>query len=340
MSIYFNHSLPAALGTAGAPSIAFVGDSNTGIYSPGADQLAISTGGTDRLFVASDGKVGIGTGSPNAFLDVASASTSTLSANITGPGETYGTGNSAYSLYSPKGTLLNISGTTATTGNTALVYFSVKDLSGNTTGAYLGVTVGSVVNGAANLVFGRRTAASTWQESARIDASGRLLVGTNSSTANGGVLQVSNGITFPATQSACADANTLDDYEEGTFTPTIVGTGTAGTGTYSVQVGRYTRVGHRVDFQINLTWSAHTGTTNMIVGGLPFTSANVTNVVSPVAIRHSNLASPASSVVQGFVTTNATTITLESVAVAGGASAALTIDTAATLTLTGTYEVA
>ena len=47
-------------GTAAAPSIAFEGDSNTGIYSPGADQLAISTNGTGRLFVDASGNVALG----------------------------------------------------------------------------------------------------------------------------------------------------------------------------------------------------------------------------------------------------------------------------------------
>jgi hypothetical protein len=47
------------LGTAAAPSIAIEGDENTGIYSPGADQLAISTGGSGRLFVDSSGNVAI-----------------------------------------------------------------------------------------------------------------------------------------------------------------------------------------------------------------------------------------------------------------------------------------
>ena len=56
-------------GTAAAPSIGFESDPNTGIYRPGADQLAISTGGTGRLFVDSSGRVGIG-GSPATTLDV------------------------------------------------------------------------------------------------------------------------------------------------------------------------------------------------------------------------------------------------------------------------------
>jgi len=54
-----------ALGTAGAPTVTFTGDTNTGIFSPGADQLAISTGGSGRLFITATGTVGVGTGSPS-----------------------------------------------------------------------------------------------------------------------------------------------------------------------------------------------------------------------------------------------------------------------------------
>ena len=61
-------------GTAAAPSIAFESDPNTGIYSPGADQLAISTNGTGRLFVDASGRVGIGTSSPATQLHVNASS--------------------------------------------------------------------------------------------------------------------------------------------------------------------------------------------------------------------------------------------------------------------------
>ena len=60
------------LGTAGAPTITFTGDTNTGIYSPGADQVAISTNGTGRLFINATGQVGIG-GSPSSDFEITSA---------------------------------------------------------------------------------------------------------------------------------------------------------------------------------------------------------------------------------------------------------------------------
>ena len=59
--------ISSALGTAAAPAYRFTGDPNTGIYSPGADQVAISTGGSGRLFVDANGNIGVGTSSPANF---------------------------------------------------------------------------------------------------------------------------------------------------------------------------------------------------------------------------------------------------------------------------------
>jgi hypothetical protein len=50
-----------AAGTAASPTIKFTGDTNTGIYSPGADQIAITTGATGRLFIDSLGRLLAGT---------------------------------------------------------------------------------------------------------------------------------------------------------------------------------------------------------------------------------------------------------------------------------------
>jgi hypothetical protein len=64
--------------SAAAPDLGFDGDDDTGIYSPGANQFAIATGGTGRLFVDASGNVGVGTTSPAYPLVVASNITSTL----------------------------------------------------------------------------------------------------------------------------------------------------------------------------------------------------------------------------------------------------------------------
>jgi hypothetical protein len=60
-----------ASGTAAAPSLAILGDPDTGVFSPGADQLAVATNGTGRLFVDATGLVGIGTTSPSKKLEIA-----------------------------------------------------------------------------------------------------------------------------------------------------------------------------------------------------------------------------------------------------------------------------
>jgi hypothetical protein len=53
-------TLTVPLGSAASPTLRFSGDANSGLYSPGADQVAVSTGGTGRLFVDASGRVGVG----------------------------------------------------------------------------------------------------------------------------------------------------------------------------------------------------------------------------------------------------------------------------------------
>jgi len=69
-------------------------------------------------------------------------------------------------------------------------------------------------------------------------------------------------------------ANTLDDYEEGTWTPTITGSTTAGTATYSAQEGKYTKIGNFVYAKAYIVWNSGTGVGNLQISGLPFTSSN------------------------------------------------------------------
>jgi hypothetical protein len=88
--------------------------------------------------------------------------------------------------------------------------------------------------------------------------------------ATGGVPSF-DGIKFPASQSASADANTLDDYEEGTWTPTQ-GAGLTVVGSFSSN-GRYTKIGRVVTVQFTVAGSTSVAcaSANIICGGLPFT---------------------------------------------------------------------
>ena len=63
------------LGTQVSPSIYFDTDTNTGLYSPGADQVAISTNGTGKLFVNPNGGIGIGTTTPLVHIKETAATT-------------------------------------------------------------------------------------------------------------------------------------------------------------------------------------------------------------------------------------------------------------------------
>jgi hypothetical protein len=88
-----------------------------------------------------------------------------------------------------------------------------------------------------------------------------------------------SGISFPATQSASSDANTLDDYEEGTWTPTLsAGFSTAPT-SYSQQSGSYTKIGRFVFATMVLDPNGAVGQGSIIkFGGLPFLSnASITS---------------------------------------------------------------
>ena len=172
------------LGAVGTPSITFTGDLNTGLFSPGADTVALVTGGTNRVHVTSAGLVGIGTTAPNRKLEVSDASTDNfIRVNTTGAtksGIEFASGGTVYSqLY-----FNNVSP------------YDLSLLQQYTTGS---------------LILGTNST-----ERARIDSSGRLLVGT---TTNSGanLLQVNsdalvNGLTVGRGASAIG-SNTAVGYQ-------------------------------------------------------------------------------------------------------------------------------
>jgi len=122
----------------------------------------------------------------------------------------------------------------------------------------------------ANLTAGRAISASSVTAS-----TGNFVVGTSG-----------QGIDFSATPGT-GTSELLADYEEGTFTPTIAGDTTAGVNTYTTQVGRYTKVGNRVNFDIAIIINAmgtggNAGAGYVTIAGLPFTPAGTTQIAMAV----------------------------------------------------------
>jgi hypothetical protein len=175
-------------------------------------------------------------------------------------------------------------------------------------------------------------------ERGRIPATGGIQSGNCVSVGNATPSTSGAGITFPATQAASTDANTLDDYEEGTWTPTIEGTSTAGTASYGTRNARYTKVGRLVHIECYVGWGSGTGTGNLQMSGLPFTSAS-SSIYPQLTISFDNLTLTALNYLIAYVNNANTTIFIGQNAVGGTARSGLAYDANAEVLITGVYSV-
>ena len=102
---------------------------------------------------------------------------------------------------------------------------------------------------------------------AEISTAGVFVVKTGSTPAER-IRVTTDGLTFNGDTAA---ANALDDYEEGTWTPTFSGSSTAGTYTTTGVIARYTKIGRQVTAYFIANFSAASGGSGyMVIGGLPF----------------------------------------------------------------------
>jgi hypothetical protein len=178
------------LGSAASPSITFSADTNTGIFSPGADQVAVATNGLGRLFITSEGRVGIGASAPSRQLTVTSSS---------------GSESQKIAIENT----FNYNSTNFTSYKDTIEFRADKDNRYTGSGPIIGplASLGCVYanatftadgdSGAGALVFNTRartsnTASDTLTERVRIDDQGRLLVGTSSARSIGGSLLAFN----------------------------------------------------------------------------------------------------------------------------------------------------
>jgi hypothetical protein len=240
-------------GTASLPALTTSGDTNTGIFFPAADTIAFSEGGAESMRIDSSGNLGVGV-TPSTYWG------SNKAIDIGSPGcgftsrqnnELNMCVNTAYNIYSVTGAAATRF--TMTNAGTFIWQQAPSGTAGNT---------------------------PTFTTAMTLDAAGGLKllnaigVGNTAPTTSGA------GITFPATQSASTNANTLDDYEEGTWTPTIFGSSVSGSQTYSTRYGGYTKIGRLV----TLSFMCQLATKGTIAGdislsNLPF-STNSDNDVA------------------------------------------------------------
>jgi hypothetical protein len=279
-----------------------------GMYLPAANSVALATNSTGSLWIDSTQKVGIGTSAPNQKLHVYGNTGTTIASvgdnALTAPyihinaDATNSLGR--LNVRSNHGLTLGTNNTVAMTINTSQqvgigvspsyildVLGSVR-LKTNVTATPVIVSTGG--NSQGNLRFGSTgTEYSIYggadylsmqffangAERMRLPSAGGVQAVTTISVGNATPSASGAGITFPATQSASTDANTLDDYEEGTWTPSFSGLTVTGSPTYS---GTYTKIGRAVyvNWVILTGGTATTSSTanSTSFSGLPFTIAS------------------------------------------------------------------
>jgi len=148
---------------------------------------------------------------------------------------------------------------------------------------------------------------------------------TVAQTTASGISVPGGGITFPSTQVPSSDVNTLDDYEEGTWTPVVYDADTAGNAASSTTpLGTYTKIGRQVAVHCHLTdidTSGLTAGNQLHIGGLPFARQTSVAVTYYAAVMVGNVVFT-DSITASFVSTKSRVVLTD---ITSGASQAAVI---------------
>jgi len=230
---------------------------NTGFrnYRIRTNETIIDTNGSEKVRINSSGNVGIGTDNP-----ISGRGTSGKVLNVYG----YGT-NSIISVQAIEGV----------NDRNAILELLASGNGGSAAEIVFGNTDTTPITNSP-LVFSSYYSGST-VERARISNTGNFQI------ANGN-LEFSTsgtGIDFSATGegSGTMTSELLDDYEEGSFTPTFSGSTTNPTISWNTQLGRYTKIGNVCYVEIRLvTANVSGGSGNLTITGLPFSQSANSNL--------------------------------------------------------------
>jgi hypothetical protein len=158
-------------------------------------------------------------------------------------------------------------------------------------------------------------------------STGNLVIGTSG-----------KGIDFSATPGT-GTSELFADYEEGSWTPTVIGSTSAGTATYSIQVGTYTRIGNKVFITCKVVYSSFTGTGNMDISGLPVACKTLTGLQFAMSSWCDGLSLSANNFLTPIINSAATKIELQQSPTGGGSTNYVPVDAAAYINVSGFYEV-
>jgi hypothetical protein len=146
----------------------------------------------------------------------------------------------------------------------------------------------------------------------------------------------SGQIRFPATQNASTNANTLDDYEEGSWTPGVAGTTSGTAAGYYFKVGRYTKVGNIVHVQGTISINGIGSMVgNFKITGLPFAAGGNFPEAFAISVGQVKTTVPAGSRVSGVISQGSTEVSLQ--AELNGTSSPLAVAGALDLYFSATY---
>jgi hypothetical protein len=284
-----------------------VAASPTGAWTGKAGHIACFVDGSWRFFVPLDGWL-LYVEDDDVFIQRQSgswtavgSSFSTLGINATADLSNRFALSSDVSLFSHDGANHRLVVNKAATGDTASQIFQTG-LSGR---AELGLT--------ADDDFHLKVSpdGSVWQEALTIDRS------------SAAVTMPAGRLGFPATQNPSSDPNTLDDYEEGSWTPSVTFGGASVGVTYGgSNGGRYTKIGRLCIATFLLQLSSKGSSTGAAqIAGLPFASLS-SSVLAAMSVGWAASVSGLSGTLQGTVGNGATTVSLY--ASSGGSSSAVT----------------
>lgn len=350
-----------------------------GIFNNESRNLSLGTSGTSRLVIDSSGKVGIGTSAPQDLLHIKNSSAGSNA------GLRLENDDQAWALYcrgfdSDKFKIQDIDANTSpfiietTAPNNTLYLDSSGKVGIGTSSPQTQLQVHNPANAAAYSKFTNVNTGATVTDGTTVGIStagdfqiwnwesSEVQIATNNvqrmTIDSSGNVEVNNGnlvigtsgkgIDFSAT-SGTGTSELLDDYEEGTFTPTLGTTGTGYTSvTYDASVsGSYTKVGRKVFFTLFMGTDAVTkgsASGGITVAGLPFTSNSTLGVGrSVVRLTASNFLADAPIV--GTITENTSYIQLSKRATSVSGDTALQVADIGTgananfMSISGSYQI-